>query len=282
MRRLQLFEFGDQDGVPLAFRHYLTDFLSFAISWIARMPGSGLAPVTRALARALGRTGDHHILDLCSGSGGPAVSVRTALADAGVDLDLTLSDLVPNARALARICEREGDRVRFHPEPLDATAVPPELSGFRTVFNAFHHLPPELARKVLADASRSGRGIAVIEVTERTVASVLFMVIVIPLLVLLTTPFVRPWRWGRLFWTYLVPWMPWMIAFDGVVSSLRTYTVEELHELVSEIEAPGYDWWIERIAAGPPGLGITLLIGSPGQVTLADERGSGNAVDVCR
>ncbi len=264
MARIQLHELGDQAWVPLAFRHYLTDFLSFMIRTAARLPGSALEPVSRELASALQLTGDDRLLDLCSGSGGPAVVLRRALAESGTELSLTLSDLVPNTQALAAIAEREGEGVDFHAEPLDATSVPSDLPGFRVVFNAFHHLPPAAARGVLADAARAGRGIAVLEVTERSPVALLFMVTVLPLAVLLLTPFVRPWRPGRLLWTYLLPWMPPMLVFDGIVSCLRTYSPPELRELTATIEAPGYGWRIQRLPAGLPGLHVTLLVGAPG------------------
>ncbi len=52
-------------------------------------------------------------------------------------------------------------------EPVDATAVPAELGGFRTLLGAFHHFPPDVARSILADAAQKRRGLAVLEYTER-------------------------------------------------------------------------------------------------------------------
>ena len=39
--------------------------------------------------------------------------------------------------------------------------------------------------------------------------------------VLLATPFILPFRWSRLFWTYIVPALPLVLTFDVVVSLLR-------------------------------------------------------------
>jgi len=39
--------------------------------------------------------------------------------------------------------------------------VPDELTGFRTIFSAFHHFRPEEARAVVADAAHQRQGIAV-------------------------------------------------------------------------------------------------------------------------
>ncbi|MEZ5362682.1 MAG: hypothetical protein R2748_10195 [Bryobacterales bacterium] len=48
--------------------------------------------------------------------------------------------------------------------------------------------------------------------------------VLVPLFVLLMTPFIRPFRWSRLFWTYVIPVLPLAIFWDGVVSYLRAYT----------------------------------------------------------
>ena len=44
--------------------------------------------------------------------------------------------------------------------------MPDELGGFRTLFNAFHHFPPERARAILEDAVHKGQGIGVFEFTR--------------------------------------------------------------------------------------------------------------------
>src|SRR5262245_54392038 len=115
------------------------------------------------------------------------------------------------------------------PQPVDATRVPDELPGFRTMFSAFHHFRPEQASAVLADAVRMRQGIGVFEGTQRRPLALLLMLLV-PLAVLITTPFIRPFRWSRLLWTYLIPIVPIVALFDALVSCLRTYSIEELRD----------------------------------------------------
>src|SRR5439155_21664731 len=119
-------------------------------------------------------------------------------------------------------------------EAVDATSGPPALSGFRTLFSSFHHFRPEEARRILADAVRQRQGIGVFEATQRSAPAMLAMLLT-PLFVLLATPFIRPFRLSRLFWTYLLPVVPIVALFDGVVSCLRTYTPTELRALVAEV-----------------------------------------------
>ena len=50
--------------------------------------------------------------------------------------------------------------------------------------------------------------------------------------------------------------------WDGFVSNLRTYSVEELQHMVRHLHDPGYRWQVDKIRS--IGLSrVTYLIGSP-------------------
>ena len=53
-----------------------------------------------------------------------------------------------------------------------------------------------------------------------------------PIMVLLMIPPVRPFN---LFFTYVVPLVPLMVRWDGVVSPLRTYDAHELRALATSV-----------------------------------------------
>jgi hypothetical protein len=143
---------------------------------------------------------------------------------------------------------------------VDATRVPPELSGFRLLANGFHHFRPQDATLVLADAVKQQHGIAVIEMVSRSPLAFLSVFIGFALM-FVTTPFVRPFRASRLFFTYLLPLAPLCTLWDGFVSCLRVYSPAELRALVSQLGATAYDWDIGEIRFGP---GVaTYLIGTP-------------------
>lgn len=83
-----------------------------------------------------------------------------------------------------------------------------------------------------------------------------------PISVLLTTPFIKPFKIGRLIFTYLLPIVPLFVWRDGILSSLRTYSVKEMHELVKSLDkTEKYDWEINRIKSGPGT--ILYLLGTP-------------------
>jgi hypothetical protein len=83
----------------------------------------------------------------------------------------------------------------------------------------------------------------------------------IPFLTLFLTPRIRPFRWLRLLWTYGVPvvlFVPW---FDGWMSCLRSYSHEELSELVRSLPGEIYRW--ELGTQRDEFLPATYLIGYP-------------------
>ncbi|MGH7607197.1 MAG: class I SAM-dependent methyltransferase, partial [Gemmatimonadales bacterium] len=105
----------------------------------------------------------------------------------------------------------------FHAAPVDARAVPAALDGFRTLFTSFHHFRPAEARAILADAVARRQGIAIFEAVRRAPLDIA-LVAFTGLAMLAAAPFIRPFRWSRLAWTYLPPVLPLVGTFDGIVS----------------------------------------------------------------
>lgn len=253
--RLQLIEIEDQSWCPDVIRDTMTDFLCFLMETFT--PYRAAAAI---LARSLAALGERQVVDLCSGGGGPWLDLSERVPTA-----VRLTDRFPNHRAFVRLGAASGGRIVGEPEPVSATAVPARLDGFRTLFTALHHFPPGEAHAILGDAVRAGQGIAAFEATSRTPLALLG-ILFLPLLVLLFTPFIRPFRWSRLFWTYLVPVVPLAVWFDGTVSCLRTYRPEELRELVQDLQA-GYEWEIGRVWSAPLPARVTYLVGLPRRAT---------------
>jgi len=258
MRRLHLFELEDQPWFPAAIRNAATDYLRFMLTL-----GNNYAPAAPLLARALRQAGAERIVDLCSGGGGPWQRLRPALAAQGATPDVVLTDKYPNPAAVALLeAGPAGGHIAYHPGAVDALSVPRELTGLRTMFSAFHHFAPDAARALLRDARRGGVPIAIFETTRRSALSLL-LIAVSPLVVFAVIPFVRPFRWRNLLFTYVVPVLPLMVGWDGIVSCLRCYTVDELRDLVGALpQGADYAWEVGE-AWGRAPLPVTYLLGLP-------------------
>jgi hypothetical protein len=256
LNRFHLVELEDLTWWPKTFRDAGTDYLVTAIRL-----GKVYNGVLPRLADAVKRSGATRIVDLCSGGGGPWPDLLPALRAKDVDATVCLTDKFPNVVALRRIAQ-ENLGIEFEEQPIDATQVPKHLSGFRTLFTAFHHFRPEKARSILAAAVRDRQGIFIAEPGPRTLAALVTQLL-IPLAVLIFTPAIRPFRWSRLFWTYLVPVLPLAILFDGVVSCVRIYSPEEMLAMGREASGNAYKWeaGFERPLGAP--FPTPYLIGMP-------------------
>lgn len=258
MKRLHLFEFEDLPWFPASLRDMMTDLLGLTIE-----VGHLYHPVLPLLAKALQTTGDRSILDLCSGGGGPVPGLRRRLAkDHGVAVEVQLSDFYPNLGAFQRIVASQESGLTFVPTPIDATQVPSELPGFRTMFSCLHHFQPAQAEAILRDAWLRGRGIGVFEVTDRSLAG-LAQTFLGPLAVLALTPFIRPLHWRRLALTYAVPIVPALFMFDGIVSNLRTYTLDELRSMTRPLQRDNYRWEVGQVRHALLPTKVTYLLGLP-------------------
>jgi hypothetical protein len=256
MRRVQFFEIHDQPWFPSFLRDQVTGDLQTLLN--IGKPYCGIVPQLR---EAIEQTGADRLLDLCSGAGGPWPWLADALARNGLRVCVDLSDKYPNAGARSRV-KRLSTSLNYRDQSVDATRVPRELAGFRTLFTSFHHFPPPQAREILRDAVNSRQGIGVFEIPGRRPLTLLLLPLVL-IADILVLPFLRPRPLAHLLWRWLIPVVPLVLLFDGIVSCLRAYSPRELRELTSGLSGDGYRWEIGCVKRGFFSLPITFLVGYP-------------------
>ena len=241
MARLHLFELEDQEWFPDFIRNYGTDFLQF-LSNKAKI----YEPIIPILEKGVEASGTNQIIDLASGGGGGLLWLNGEFKKKMPDLKILLTDYFPNIEAFEYM-KRQAANFDYLPDSVDARAMPPDLKGLRTQFLSFHHFKPADALKILQNAVDAEQPIAIFEAQERSFASFVTLFFS-PISVLLTTPFIKPFKIGRIVFTYLIPLVPLMVWWDGLVSSLRTYSVKEMEELVAQVDGnESYDWDIGRL-----------------------------------
>ena len=251
MARIHLFEFEDLSWFPSSLRNYGTDFLQF-LSNKTKLFNAAVPIIEKGLAKSGGTT----IIDLGSGGGGGLLHVNDALKKTVPTIEILMSDYYPNIPAFERT-HNLASNINYISTSVDARNVPNELKGLRTQFLSLHHFKPDDARKILQNSVDAKQCIAIFEAQERSLPSLLAMFFS-PISVLLTTPFIRPFKIGRIIFTYLIPIVPLFVWWDGIVSSLRTYSVKEMEELVKSVKNnDSFDWEIGRLKSGP---GVVLYL----------------------
>jgi hypothetical protein len=258
MRRLQLIELHEQPWFPSFLRDEITDALQCGLNVLRTY-----APIAPLLQTVLDSTESGIVVDMCSGGGGPWLDLSPRLrGNARCSLQILLTDKYPNLGAFQNVRAASGNRIAFHSDPVDAMHVPPGISGFRTMFSSFHHFRPEAARAVLQNAVDSGQGIGIFEITRRAPSAIalMFLWALVPFII---TPWMRPFRWSRLLCTYVLPVIPLVLLFDGVVSCLRTYRPHELREMIAKLTATEYRWEVGERVSATGEMPIAYLIGYP-------------------
>lgn len=237
-------------------------------------PSSPARLAATVLYRQLGRTtSDHTFIDFAAGSGGPTPFIERSVnrrlrAAALPEVDFVLTDLHPNPAAWARVAAKS-DHIRYESNPVNAAAADAALLArlvdrgpqhglrrrtekdgkpktFRLFNLAFHHFDDPLASAIMKNTLETSDGFAIFELQARDFCS-----IIAPFLfgvgVILAAPY-HAWRlrsWEVIVFTYFIPILPFVITYDGWISSLRTRTPDEVKELMKHCGADSTGWEVK-------------------------------------
>jgi hypothetical protein len=253
-----LFEFEDLTWFPNLLRECMMDCLRFNI-----IHSNIYAPITSLIVEGMQRTNTNRMIDLCSGGGGAVEVIHQQLKEqVKNNIQITLTDKFPNVEAFQFIQEKSNGEISYTAQPVDAMKVPSTLSGFRTMFTAFHHFNPNHAKQVLRNAVDANSGIGIFDGGNRSVIFILGLILVHPFIFLFFTPFFKPFRWSRLFFTYLIPIIPCCQIWDGVMSVLKLYEPHEMLQLALEVSPNNYHWEAGR-RKNEWGVAVNYLLGYP-------------------
>ncbi len=239
MKRIHLFEFEDFRWFPGWLRECMTQYI-IAVHKMLHTSDD----LIELIQKALRHTNSKHIYDLCSGSGGPMKQVFEYLKEIDSDIQLTLSDLYPHNKAIREINNGLGTGLNYQVDPQDATKIDPQKKGVRTMICSFHHMKPKMAKQILTSAMDSKQPFLAYEISDNSFPKwiwwIAFPINIIT--VLLITLKVRPMSWQQVVFTYLIPVLPVVIAWDGSVSNARTYTLQDMDQLLDGLQSESYEW----------------------------------------
>ncbi|KAH7020864.1 uncharacterized protein B0I36DRAFT_26201 [Microdochium trichocladiopsis] len=180
---------------------------------------------------------------------------------AGVDFILT--DLHPHLTSWEEAA-RSSARLHYVARPVNAAAAPRDLvsqatssvtttthpgdSGvpvpgrdtFRLFNLAFHHFDDPAARSILRDTLATSSGFGIFELQDRSLSSFVTCAIFGVGVFLFGLPLYW-WSPLTLFFIYVVPLVPLVLVFDGLVSSLRTRTPAEVEALLKSCGNKDFD-----------------------------------------
>jgi hypothetical protein len=157
---------------------------------------------------------------------------------------LIMTDLYPNLEYAQKMNASDIPEIEYLTDPVDAANVDAEMNGLRTMVGSLHHMKPVIARKILKNAMESRQPFLSIEISDNSYPKALWW-LAIPFNIissLFISAMTRPMTWQQLLFTYLIPVIPLVFAWDGAVSNARTYTLSDLDILLEGLDAEYYSW----------------------------------------
>lgn len=256
--RVHLFEFEDFSWFPDVIRTGGTDFLRYLL-----ISSELYKPIIPLINQTLIDINETKIIDLCSGGGGYIEQVYNEINKISEHkISITLTDKFPNINAFDFLKNKTNEGINYIDGSTDATNVPKDLKGFRTMFSAVHHFQPEQIKSILKNAIANRAAVGFFDGGEKSIFAILGLIIMHPIAFLIFTPFFKPFKISRLFFTYVLPLIPIYTVWDGVVSILRMYKPEELRQIAESLEAENYNWTSGK-TKNRFGIRATYLIGYP-------------------
>lgn len=141
-------------------------------------------------------------------------------------------------------------------EPVDVTKVEEwtnQSNTLYTIFCAFHHFTLVQTRQILEHVHQEKISICIFEMSNNTQPKYIWWLAIVSafLTCLILTPTIKGVTWQQLLFTYLIPILPLCIAWDGAVSNARTYTKQDLEQLIFGLDSD-YTWHIEELYGSAP------------------------------
>jgi len=257
LRRFHLFEFEDFNWFPKIIRDGGTDFLGFVLKYL-----KFYEPSIKIIEDVVRKTGHRHIVDLCSGNGGP-ISLIHENIDKDLQVSYILTDKFPNQSAYKKLKTDSNGIIDYRSDSLDILNDVITAKGIRTLFTAIHHFKPEEVRLILNNAILDGAPIAIFDGGNKHIGSVLAILLTHPILFFFLTPFIRSFKWSRLLFTYIIPLIPLYAVWDGIVSILRLHTPEELLTYAHYSDDGQQFIWSAGKVKNKVGFSVAYLVGIP-------------------
>ncbi len=182
---------------------------------------------------------------------------------------LTMTDLFPSDEMLKKFNTDALDKISYLESSVDATNIATAPEGLKTMVNCFHHMPPKKAKAILESAQRTNQPLLIYEMGDNNIPLLIWCLllpislILLIIMVLFMTPFVKPLTWRQIVFTYLIPIIPICYAWDGQASLPRMYTLKDLDHLLEGLGSENYIWHKDHAKKKNGKKQGTYLVGLP-------------------
>lgn len=199
-------ELEDYPWFPATLRKYQTDFIGFVVSKFN---------IYQGFIEHLSKENINSKIqfDLCSGSAEPASTIFKSSKRFN---ELILSDKFPSYSNIKKL------------DVLDAEY---SANYTYTMFNAFHHFDDNEKKNIVEKINKANAQAYFVEILEPSAIFILKVLFATIVGTILLTPFIQPFSFKRLFFTYIIPLNIINISYDGVISVLKSRSLHQYQNL---------------------------------------------------
>lgn len=239
-------ELEDYDWFPPMLRQMQLEFIGYTVYATAL-----LKPLVPLMDERIATPKYVQLVDLCSGSGMPMLYLAKQIKH---NLPITLTDKFPQPNATNAV-------LRYQQKAVDVLKMQWNTNTIYTMFNAFHHFNNIEQKQIIQNAAEQKATVLIVEILTPSVWTMVQVLFTATVLQLIFTPFVPPFRWQRLLFTYLIPINIVTVLWDGIISVLKSKSKKGFIDLANATSTNDYNVQVQFLKS--KGNTLILLQGKP-------------------
>ena len=162
-------------------------------------------------------------VDLCTGASLPAIALHKSST---FNLPLVFTDKFP---------------IYKHVNYEDVLETNFETNTLYTMFNSWHHFTIKEQTLIVNKLTRTNTPFILAEILQPNILSLIKVIVAATLGQLVFTPFIKPFSFNRLVFTYIIPINIITVLFDGIVSVFKSVHIKNVQKFARENSTPNYN-----------------------------------------
>ncbi len=222
---MKLKELEDFDNFPPILRTFQVETIGFLVQIFGIYK-----PIATIIEQIISNKKVDQIIDLCSGSGLPTLYIKKRLKN---NIPIILTDKFPQHIAIT-------NGITYKKESIDILQLQPESNTLYTLYNAFHHFTNEEKCILLEKFKANNATLLIVEIIEPSILAIVQVILASTLVQLCIAPFIKPFSWLRLLFTYIIPINICTVLIDGIISIIKSTSTTKYKKLLHNISTNNY------------------------------------------
>ena len=239
----------DHRWFPPIFRRFQAEYIGSVVNWFGLY--DQLVPI---LQKMTDNYNPQIIQDLCAGSGLPTRYIQERIK--GIPKTI-LTDKFPYRYF------KDTNQISYIQEQVDVKNLVPDAKVCYSIYNGFHHFSGDEQRAIVKKMVDAGSPFLIAEVLTPGIISLIRVMVSAVLLQLVTAPFVKPFSYLRLLFTYIIPVNLFTVTIDGFISVFRSKTARQYTRLFASLSTNEYQISINQFSNFKAS--VICITGNPSQ-----------------